>query len=136
MTTKQQVPGRGQAAFSDEGKGEPGTVVTGPVFSELRVARPFGSGRFATAVRVYAALRRIEITTRLVNQEKYVRYQVLFPTTIAAGQEHARDPLRLDRSPPGDRVPRSELGRPWRRPARAGRCSISVCPATSSPTGR
>ena len=85
MTTRQQVPARGQAVFSDDGKGEPGTVLTGPIFSELTVARPFGSGRFATTVRIYAGLRRIEITTRLVNQEKYVRYQVLFPTTIAAG---------------------------------------------------
>ena len=64
MTTQQKVPRRGQAVFSDEGKGEPGTVITGPVFSELRVARPFGSGRFATTVRVYAGLRRIEITTQ------------------------------------------------------------------------
>ncbi len=86
MTTQQKVPSRGQAVFSDEGKGEPGTVITGPVFSELRVARPFGSGRFATTVRVYAQLRRIEITTKLVNQEKYVRYQVLFPTTIKGGK--------------------------------------------------
>ncbi len=64
-------------------------MINGPVFSELRVARPFGSGRFATTVRIYADLRRIEITTRLINQEKYVRYQALFPTTIKAGQEHA-----------------------------------------------
>jgi alpha-mannosidase len=86
MTTRQKVPQRGVDAFNDEGKGEPGTVATGPVFSELRVARPFGSGRFATTVRLYASLRRIEVTTRLVNQEKYVRYQALFPTTIADGK--------------------------------------------------
>ena len=85
MTNRQPVPKRGEAVFSDEGKGEPGTVHTGPVLSELRVARPFGSGRFATTVRLYQELRRIEITTRLVNNEKFVRYQVLFPTTIAAG---------------------------------------------------
>ncbi len=86
MTTRQKVPRRGQAVFSDEGRGEPGTVITGSVFSELRVARPFGSGRFATTVRVYAQLRRIEITTKLVNQEKFVRYQALFPTTIKGGK--------------------------------------------------
>jgi alpha-mannosidase len=80
------VPARGRAAFSDEGKGELATVVTGPVFSELRVARPFGSGRFATTIRVYAALRRIEITTKLVNQDRFVRYQALFPTTIRGGK--------------------------------------------------
>jgi alpha-mannosidase len=86
MTTQQKVPARGQAAFSDEGTGDPGTVIRGPVFSELRVARPFGSGRFATTVRLYTDLRRIDITTRLVNQEKFVRYQVLFPTTISQGK--------------------------------------------------
>jgi alpha-mannosidase len=85
MTTQQKVPKRGVDAFSDDGKGEPGTVVAGPVLSELRVMRPFGSGRFATTVRLYASLRRIDVTTRLINQEKYVRYQALFPTTIVAG---------------------------------------------------
>ncbi len=86
MTTKQPVPKRGQAAFSDEVKGQPGTVRTGPVFAEFQVERAFGPGKFATAVRVYNGLRRIEVTTRLVNGEKYVRYQVLFPTSIASGK--------------------------------------------------
>ena len=35
---------------------------------------------------MYKNLRRIEITTRLVNNEKYVRYQVQFPTAIAGGK--------------------------------------------------
>ncbi len=86
MTTKQELPKRGAAVFSDEGKSEPGTVITGPVVSEFRVARPFGSGRFATTIRVTKGSRRIEVTTRLVNQEKYVRYQVLFPSTIKDGK--------------------------------------------------
>ena len=125
---------RGQAAFSDEGKGEPGTVITGPVFSELRVARPFGSGRFATTVRVYAGLRRIEITTRLVNQEKFVRYQALFPTTIAAGQEHARDPFRIDRPARGASSSRRRTGLTTATAGTGWPCSTSACPATSSPT--
>ncbi len=86
MTTKQPVPKRGEAVFSDEGKGEPGTLKSGPVLSEFRVARPFGSGRFATTIRLYAGLRRIDVTTKLVNNEKFVRYQVLFPTTIQGGK--------------------------------------------------
>jgi len=86
MTTQQKVPKRGEAVFSDEGKGEPGTVTAGPVLSELRIERPFGSGRFATTVRLYTGLRRIDVTTRLVNREKYVRYQTLFPTTIKGGK--------------------------------------------------
>jgi alpha-mannosidase len=86
MTNRQPVPKRGQAAFSDDGNGEPGTLQTGPVLSEFQVARAFGPGKFATAVRVYNGLRRIEVTTRLVNGEKYVRYQVRFPTSIAGGK--------------------------------------------------
>jgi alpha-mannosidase len=86
MTKPQPVPKRGEAVFSDEGNGTPGTLRTGPVLSEVQVARPFGSGRFATTVRLYQGLRRIEITTRLVNNEKFVRYQVLFPTTIAGAK--------------------------------------------------
>jgi len=86
MTTKQEVPKRGTAVFSDEGKSDPGTVVTGPVVSEFRVARPFGSGRFATTIRLTKGSRRIDVTTRLVNQEKFVRYQALFPTTLKDGK--------------------------------------------------
>jgi alpha-mannosidase len=86
MTTKEAVPARGQAVYSDEGKGEPGTLQIGPVLSEFHVARPFGSGRFATTIRLYSGLRRIDVKTTLVNNEKFVRYQVLFPTTIEAGR--------------------------------------------------
>jgi alpha-mannosidase len=86
MTTQQKVPKRGQAVYSDQGKGDPARVTHGPVFSEFVIARPFDSGRFATTVRLYQGLRRIDITTRLVNKEKYVRYQALFPTTIQRGK--------------------------------------------------
>ncbi len=55
--------------------------------SEFRVARPFGDqGSFATTVRLYAGLRRIDIRTEILNQEKFVRYRVLFPTTVRDGQ--------------------------------------------------
>jgi len=86
MTTQQKVPKRGEAVYSDQGKGDPARFTHGPVFSEFNVARPFDSGRFATTVRLYHGLRRIDITTRLVNREKYVRYQALFPTTIKGGK--------------------------------------------------
>jgi alpha-mannosidase len=85
MTTRQPVPKRGEALFSDEGNAPLGSLRTGPVLSEFRIERRFGSGRFATAVRLIEGLHRIEITTRLVNNEKFVRYQVLFPTTITGG---------------------------------------------------
>jgi alpha-mannosidase len=86
MTSKQPVPKRGHAAFSDEEPGPAGSLRTGPVFAEFQVARAFGPGRFSTAVRIYHGLRRIEVTTRLVNGEKYVRYRALFPTSIKGGK--------------------------------------------------
>ena len=105
MTTQQKVPARGRAVFSDEGNGGAGTAITGLVYSELRVARPFGSGRFATTVRVYTNLRRIEITTRLVNQEKFVRYQALFPTTIRGGKSTHEIPFGSIDRPAGIEFP-------------------------------
>jgi alpha-mannosidase len=85
MTTQQPVPKRGQAVFSDQGRGDPARVTHGPVFSEFTVARSLDSGRFATTVRLYHGLRRIDIKSKLVNREKYVRYQALFPTAITGG---------------------------------------------------
>jgi alpha-mannosidase len=87
MTTKQAVPRTGNTAFSDETKAEPpGTVRRGPVVSEFLLAHPFGSGRYTTSIRLYAGLRRVDVTTTLVNNDKFVRYQVLFPTTVAEGK--------------------------------------------------
>jgi alpha-mannosidase len=99
MTTKQDVPKRGAAVFSDEGKSDPGTVLTGPVVSEFRVSRPFGTGRFATTIRLTKGSRRIEVTTRLVNQEKYVRYQALFPTTLKEGRSTHEIPFGSSERP-------------------------------------
>jgi alpha-mannosidase len=98
MTTRQAVPARGKAAFSDEQKGA-GQFVRGPVLAEFRVAHPFGSGRFATRVRVVEGLRRIDVTTTLVNNEKYVRYQALFPTTIEGGTRFDEIPFGAIRRP-------------------------------------
>jgi alpha-mannosidase len=86
MTNQQKVPLRGKAVYSDEGAGGTGTVFIGPVVSEFRVERPFGTGKFATTIKLFQGLRRIEMTTRLVNQEKYVRYQAHFPTSIKDGK--------------------------------------------------
>jgi alpha-mannosidase len=105
MTNKQSAPRRGQAALSDEAKGTPGSFRVGPVFSEFQVARPFGPGRFTTAVRLYGGLRRIEVTTRLVNAEKYVRYQVLFQTTIKGGKTTHEIPFGAIERPEGIEFP-------------------------------
>ncbi len=87
MKTQVVVPQPGKAVFSSEQAAPRGTVSRGPVVSEFKVAHPFGTkGSFATTVRLYAGLRRIDIRTQIVNQEQFVRYRVLFPTSIRDGQ--------------------------------------------------
>lgn len=85
MTRQQPVPQKGQAKFSHEESGS-GSVRRGPVFSEFHVAHPFGNGQFATTIRLYHGLRRIDIHTQLLNNDRWVRYQALFPTTIKNGR--------------------------------------------------
>jgi alpha-mannosidase len=105
MTKEQKVPGRGKAVYSDEGKGGPGTVLNGHVLSEFRIERPFGSGKFATTIRLFQGMRRIEVTTRLVNQEKFVRYQAHFPTTIKEGKSTHEIPFGSSDRPNGIEFP-------------------------------
>src|SRR5260370_33609570 len=69
MTRKQPVPRPGAATFSSEFKDKPGTVRTGPVLSEFRVQHSFANGAFATALRLYAGMRRWSFATTLVNNE-------------------------------------------------------------------
>ncbi len=56
-------------------------------------------------MRVYNGLRRIEVTTRLVNGEKYVRYQVLFPTSIKEGKTTHEIPFGAIERPGGIEFP-------------------------------
>jgi len=85
-TEKQAVPTRANAVLSNAFGDKNGVVVHGPAFSEFRVSHPFGSGTFETRIRVSKGVRRIDIETTLVNSEKQVRYQVLFPTSIKNGK--------------------------------------------------
>jgi alpha-mannosidase len=108
MTRKQPPPKTGDPGvkLSSEFKAkEPGKVTTGPVFSELEVAHPFGSGNFATRVRVYNGLPRIDVRTKLVNNEKLVRYQVQFPTTIRSGKAVRAIPFGAVEQPDGVEYP-------------------------------
>jgi alpha-mannosidase len=88
MTRKQPVPLENVDHFSTEYRGERGTVHRGPVYSEYRLAlhRFCADGAISVLIRTYTGLRRIEIRTQIENNEKFVRYQVMFPTTIRNGQ--------------------------------------------------
>ena len=88
MTRKQPVPLESVDQFSTEYRGERGRVHLGPVYSEYSLAphRYCADGALSTTIRIYNGLRRIEIRTRILNNEKFVRYQVLFPTTVKNGK--------------------------------------------------
>ncbi len=87
MTEPHPIAPRGEAVYSDEQTGETGAGFTGPVVSQFTVAHPFGEeGEFTTTVRVYAGLPRIDIRTSILNNSEFVRYRVMFPTSIADEQ--------------------------------------------------
>ena len=105
MTNRQTVPRAGSAQLSNESSEKSGTVRRGPVFSEFSIAHPFVGGSFATRVRLYAGVRRIDIQTELVNNEKYVRYQALFPTAIKDGRNVQEIPFGAIERPIGIEFP-------------------------------
>ena len=98
MTAKQPMPKPGVDKFSTDYSAKPGTVISGPVYSEFNVAHPFDNGKFATTIRLVFGLRRIDIATKLVNESKFVRYQAMFQTTIKNGHSTQSIPFgALDR---------------------------------------
>lgn len=86
MKRKVPLPPPGRSHFSTEYVGGSGSTRPGPVFSEYTGAHPFGNNSFATTTRVYAGLRRIEIRTEIQNNDRFVRYRALFPTSITGGR--------------------------------------------------
>jgi alpha-mannosidase len=108
MKQKQPVPRSGAAKLTTEFPGKQGTLRTGPVFCEFQIAHPFDTGTFATVVRLCTGKRRIEIRTTLVNNEKFVRYQALFPTTISAGKNVHAIPFGAMERPTGIEFPAQE----------------------------
>ena len=86
MVKKQLLPPPERTEFSNNWVGGSGRTDRGPVFSEYSVTHPFGDGRFATRVRLYNGVPRVEFHTTLFNTEPFVRYRVLFPTSIRNGK--------------------------------------------------
>ncbi len=87
MKNRQPVPQPENVKLSSQFTPESSLLEVGPVFSQYQVSHRFGEkGTLATTVRLYNGLRRIDFHTEIINQEKQVRYQVLFPTSIEDGQ--------------------------------------------------
>jgi alpha-mannosidase len=106
MTSRQLPPGKERARFSNEWVGGRfAWVRKGPVISEFRSAHPFGSGEFSTTVRLYAGVPRLDISTEIVNNEKLVRYRVLFPTAIHEGKNVQEIPFGAVERPTARELP-------------------------------
>jgi alpha-mannosidase len=86
MTNKQPVPDGTNSKLSTDAEGKDASIVRTPVYSEFKVSHPFGNGAFATRIRLYAGVRRVDIQTELTNNDKLVRYQALFPTSVTNGR--------------------------------------------------
>jgi len=84
-TTLQPVPTGETALLSSVADRSGASTESGPVFSEMVVTHPMGSGTYATRIRLVKGVGRVEVTTEIVNREKLVRYQALFPTAVADG---------------------------------------------------
>ena len=105
MTNQQVVPRPGEALFSNDEAGTNGRVLVGPVFSEFSVSHPFANGTYATRIRLYSGSRRVDIQTELVNNEKWVRYQALFPSAIQGGSNVQEIPFGAVERPVGIEYP-------------------------------
>jgi alpha-mannosidase len=75
------------------------------VLSEFSISHPFDTGTFRTRVRMVAGVPRVDIETELVNAEKYVRYQVVFPTTLPTGRYVSEIPFGAIERPAGVEFP-------------------------------
>jgi alpha-mannosidase len=93
MTLTHSLPGADRSTFSNQWVGGSGKTITGPVFSEFSINHPFGDNKFSTRVRVYAGIERIDFETSLTNNDKSVRYRVLFPTSIHGGRRFDEIPF-------------------------------------------
>jgi len=105
MTRPMPVPQAGQARFSTEQSGTNGAVRRGPVFSEFSVEHPFGTNFFATSVRLYQGVSRVDFTTRIRNNETFVRYRLLVPTAIKNGRNFQEIPFGAIERPVAQEFP-------------------------------
>ena len=106
ITDKQAVPQPGQAKFSSEFSGaESPQISAGPVLADFELSHPLDDGAFATRVRLYAGSRRVDLRTWLINQQRYFRYQALFPTTIRGGTNWQSIPFGAIERPEGVEYP-------------------------------
>lgn len=84
--TRKIGPPKPSALFSNESVGGNGSAGAGPVVSEFHVSHPFGKNSYATRVRMYPGVQRIDIHTEILNEDQFVRYRLLFPIALRDGR--------------------------------------------------
>jgi len=82
--------------------GGDGQIRQGKAHIEFNIAFPFGTGQFATRIRLYAGVPRIDFHTTLVNNDERVRYRVVFPTSLVEGKTVYEIPFGAIERPPGE----------------------------------
>jgi alpha-mannosidase len=90
-----------QADFSHNYYGD-GNVFTGKAFVQFTIAHPFGSGQYSTRVRLYAGIERVDIETKIINNDERVRYRVAIPTSISGGKITHEIPFGAIERPEGE----------------------------------
>jgi len=121
MTRPLGVPKPGSALFSSEPttnaspalkpegqsskRAVAGSVQRGPVFSEFHIRRAFGTNWFATTARLYDGIPRIDFKTELLNNESFVRYRLLVPTSISNGRNLQEIPFGSIERPTAQEFP-------------------------------
>ena len=105
MTRKVLLPQPGRAQFSNEWVGGSGRTRQGSVISEFQVSHPFGNGSIQTRVRMCVGVARLEINTRILNNDKLVRYRALFPTSIKGGTRVDEIPFGSIERPAAEEYP-------------------------------
>ena len=79
-----------------------GEITTGKAYAQFAISHPFGTGHFATRVRIYDGIPRVDIVTRLINHDERVRYRAVMPTSIEAGTITHEIPFGAIERPEGE----------------------------------
>ncbi len=90
-----------RASFSHHYGGD-GRVTNGRARTDYNVNFAYGKGFFATRIRLYAGLPRIDIHTRLINEDERVRYRMALPTTLQNGTITQEIPFGAIERPNGE----------------------------------
>ncbi len=93
--------GDARASFSHHYGGD-GRLTNGQAHTDYNVNFAYGKGFFATRIRLYSGLNRIDIHTKLINEDERVRYRMALPTTLQGGKITQEIPFGAIERPKGE----------------------------------